>query len=96
MAVSKPGYAPQQASSDAGRISLAELPPGSVADILALDPHAPAELLARLRHLGFRPGARISKVRTAPLGDPALYLLLGYNTCLRRREAAIVEVRRDV
>ena len=96
MAISKPGYASAQSSTDAGRISLAELAVGSTAEIVALVSHAPAELLARLRHLGFRPGTRITKLRTAPLGDPALYRLLGYDTCLRRRESAYVEVQRDV
>lgn len=80
-------------SKHVGPISLAELAVGSTAEIVALAPHAPAELLARLRHLGFRPGTRITKLRTAPLGDPALYRLLGYDTCLRRRESAYVEVR---
>lgn len=93
MAIGKPGYASPQSSTHADRVSLAELAVGSTADIVALVAHAPAELVARLRHLGFRPGTRITKLRTAPLGDPALYRLLGYDTCLRRREAAYVVVQ---
>lgn len=96
MAMSKPGFSSPNSNADAGRISLADLQAGSTSDIVVLDPQAPEELLARLRHLGFRPGTRITKVRTAPLGDPAIYRLLGYDTCLRRREAAYVEVRREV
>ncbi len=95
MAISKAGSAPSQSSTDSGRISLAELAVGCTAEIVELASHAPAELLARLRHLGFRPGTRITKLRTAPLGDPALYRLLGYDTCLRRRESTYVEVQRD-
>lgn len=96
MAIGRPGLATPQSSIGAGRISLAELAVGSTAEIVALAAHAPAELLARLRHLGFRPGTRITKLRTAPLGDPALYRLLGYDTCLRRRESTYVEVQYDV
>ena len=72
--------------------SLADLPPGTVTDIVGLDAAAPADVLARLRHLGFRAGVRVSKLRTAPLGDPSLYRLLGYDMCLRRHEAAYIEV----
>ncbi|MGD9622584.1 MAG: ferrous iron transport protein A [Mycolicibacterium sp.] len=95
MTISRPGLALPQSDLGAGRISLAELAVGTTAEIVSLATHAPAELLARLRHLGFRPGTRITKLRTAPLGDPALYRLLGYDTCLRRRESSYVEVRRD-
>ncbi|WP_445165923.1 FeoA family protein [Mycolicibacterium sp. Dal123E01] len=72
--------------------TLAELPVGATATILTLDPAAPAEVLTRLRHLGFRSGVEVKKLRTAPLRDPALYRLLGYDTCLRRREAKHVRV----
>ena len=74
--------------------NLAELSTGDSANIVAYTQNAPAEVMARLRHLGFRPGARITKLRVAPLGDPALYRLLGYDTCLRRREAEYIEVQR--
>jgi len=72
--------------------TLADLPVGATANILTLDGTAPAEVLTRLRHLGFRSGVEVKKLRTAPLRDPALYRLLGYDTCLRRREAKHVRV----
>jgi ferrous iron transport protein A len=74
------------------RRTLADLSAGSVAEIVALGPGVPADLLTRLRHLGFRAGTRVVKLRTAPLGDPALYRLLGYNVCLRQTEAAYIEI----
>jgi ferrous iron transport protein A len=74
------------------RHTLASLPVGSPAEIVALDPVAPGELLTRLRHLGFRAGAQVIKLRTAPLGDPAIYRLVGYDVCLRQHEAAYVEI----
>ena len=73
-------------------VTLADLPVGATANILTLDSAAPAEVLTRLRHLGFRTGVEVKKLRTAPLRDPALYRLLGYDTCLRRREALHVRV----
>lgn len=74
-------------------MTLDELATGSSADIVALDPVAPEDVLTRLRHLGFRTGVPVTKLRSAPLGDPALYRLLGYDTCLRRHEAAYIHVR---
>jgi ferrous iron transport protein A len=77
---------------DGRRRTLADLSRGSAAQIVALDPGAPAGVLIRLRHLGFRTGVRVTKMRTAPLGDPSVYRLLGYDTCLRRHEAAYIEI----
>ncbi|MGY4710567.1 FeoA family protein [Mycolicibacterium sp. CBM1] len=73
--------------------TLVDLPVGVTANIVTLDPTAPADVLTRLRHLGFRSGVEVTKLRTAPLRDPSLYRLLGYDTCLRRREAAHVRVK---
>ncbi|ATO67789.1 ferrous iron transport protein A [Mycobacterium avium subsp. hominissuis] len=79
--------------SDRGRPrTLADLASGAAADVVGLDPAAPADVATRLRHLGFRAGIRVAKLRTAPLGDPALYRLLGYDTCLRCHEAAYIEI----
>jgi len=80
---------------DGHRRTLADLSADSAAEIVALDPSVPDDLLNRLRHLGFRPGIRVVKLLTAPLGDPAVYRLLGYNVCLRKREAAYIEVAED-
>jgi ferrous iron transport protein A len=74
------------------RSTLADLAPGAGADIVAVDPAISPEVATRLRHLGFRPGIRVTKLRTAPLGDPSVYRLLGYDTCLRRNEAAHIEI----
>ena len=82
----------ESASGSSTSGTLADLPVGATANIVTLDPAAPAEVLTRLRHLGFRSGVEVKKLRTAPLRDPALYRLLGYDTCLRRREAAHVRV----
>ena len=42
----------------------------------------------RLMEMGFLPGTLIQKIKSAPLGDPAEYLIRGYRISLRRKEAA--------
>lgn len=48
----------------------------------------------RLLDLGLVPGTRVVVLRRAPLGDPSVYELRGYQLCLRRSEAERVSVRR--
>jgi ferrous iron transport protein A len=69
---------------------LADLPPGAVARIAAVDPQSP--IGRRLLDLGFVPGTEVRVVRRAPLGDPVEYELRGYRVCLRRSEALRIEV----
>lgn len=65
--------------------TLSDLPPGASATVRSVLA-APA-LARRLGSLGFRPGAVVSCVRRAPLGDPSIYRLRSYDLALRRREA---------
>jgi len=44
-------------------------------------------LRRRIMDMGIVRGAKIEKVRDAPLGDPVEFLLRGYNLTLRRTEA---------
>ena len=48
----------------------------------------------RLLDLGLVPGTPVLVLRRAPLGDPSVYELRGYQLCLRRSEAERVHVRR--
>jgi len=48
----------------------------------------------RLLDLGLVPGTPIAVLRRAPLGDPSVYELRGYQLCLRRSEAERIRVRR--
>jgi len=84
--------APKSRPGQDGRSTLADLAPGTGAQIIAFAPAISADVANRLRHLGFRPGIQVTKLRTAPLGDPSVYRLLGYDTCLRRNEAAQIEI----
>ena len=71
-------------------INLADLPVGALAHIVCVD--APAAVADRLADLGFLPGTSVRTLRRAPLGDPRVYELRGTRLCLRRREAARVQV----
>ncbi len=46
----------------------------------------------RLDDLGIRRGVEIDVLRRAPLGDPTLFELHGYQLCLRKSESARVRV----
>lgn len=47
----------------------------------------------RLEDLGVRAGIVIEVRRRAPLGDPTVFELCGYQLCLRRSESSRVRVR---
>ncbi len=49
-------------------------------------------ILRRLDDLGIREGVEIEVIRRAPLGDPTVFELHGYQLCLRRSESARVRV----
>ncbi|MFO0691219.1 MAG: FeoA family protein [Myxococcota bacterium] len=46
----------------------------------------------RLADLGVRAGVEVECLRRAPLGDPTVFELCGYQLCLRRTESARVRV----
>jgi ferrous iron transport protein A len=46
----------------------------------------------RLNDLGIRKGVQIEVIRQAPLGDPTVFELCGYQLCLRRTESARIQV----
>jgi ferrous iron transport protein A len=54
------------------------------------------QIARRLNDLGIREGTVIEVIRRAPLGDPTVFELRGYQLCLRRTESRRVEVTRDL
>ena len=60
----------------------------------ALRPGEAGRVHALSADLGFCPGTPVQVVRRAPLGDPVLYELRGYQIALRRSEASRVRVTR--
>ncbi len=73
-------------------VVLPDLAVGTLATIVGISEDAPQHVGLRLRHLGFRAGNEVHKIRVAPLGDPAAYRILGYEMCLRRHEARHIQV----
>lgn len=46
----------------------------------------------RIIEMGFVQGQEVEVVRSAPLGDPIYYKVMGYNVSLRKSDAELVEV----
>ena len=68
------------------------LPLGESRTIDYLAGDAP-ELKRRLYALGFVPGARITKLRVAPFGDPIQVRVGGSSVSMRRREASMIHLQ---
>ena len=81
-----------RSDTDSHAALLSALPVGSrrlISHVRAGDPVG-----ERLLDLGLVPGTPIAVLRRAPLGDPSVYELRGYQLCLRRSEAERIRVRR--
>jgi len=72
------------------KASLAELPLGQPAEILAID--CERRLSRRLMEMGLLPGTRVRVIRVAPLGDPIELRVRHYSLSVRRAEAAKITV----
>ena len=46
----------------------------------------------RMFDLGFAPGVEVEMLRRAPLADPALFRVAGYDIALRRAQARCIRV----
>lgn len=71
--------------------TLDQIPKGQSVSVLAVEGDDP--IARRLNDLGIRVGMEIEVVRRAPLGDPTLFELCGYQLCLRQTESARVQVK---
>lgn len=72
--------------------TLAELPPGARAKVVRVTTADSPATARRLGDLGFTPGSVVEVVRRAPLRDPVIYRVKDYEVCLRRVQAACVQV----
>ncbi len=72
---------------------LSELKAGELAVVRSVD--GADEVSLRLLDLGMLPGTGVRVVRRAPLGDPVVYELRGYQLCLRGSEARRIQVERE-
>ncbi|EHQ05428.1 MAG: ferrous iron transport protein A [Leptonema illini] len=51
------------------------------------------ESVLRLGEMGLIPGQQVKILKVAPLGDPIEIEIMHYRLCLRKREAAKIQVR---
>lgn len=72
--------------------TLADLAPGSCAVITGLSERSGPEVARRLFDLGFAPGVQVEVVRRAPLADPVVFRVAGYELALRRAQARCIQV----
>lgn len=64
--------------------SLADLRPGQRAVIIGWSAALDRTAIRRFEDLGFADGAEVSVLRRAPLGDPFVYAVAGYEIAVRR------------
>lgn len=70
--------------------TLAHLPVGVKARVISVG--GAGSVARRLMEMGVVPGAPVSVVRVAPLGDPLQIRVRGYHLALRRTEAQTILV----
>ncbi|MCB0917781.1 MAG: ferrous iron transport protein A [Actinobacteria bacterium] len=75
-------------------MTLDSLQVGEAAVVTGINGDAADAVARRLSDLGFLSGTPIVVRRRAPLGDPTVFDLRGYQMCLRRAEAQRVMVER--
>lgn len=71
--------------------TLNQLPFGREAVIVRLLPES-LVFRRKLLAMGITPGCKVVVVRVTPLGDPLEINIRGFHLCLRRSEAAAIEV----
>jgi len=77
-------------SASAARPTLDQIPRGEIVRVQSVS--GDDATAHRLGELGVRKGVEIEVIQRAPLGDPTLFELCGYQLCLRRSESARVRV----
>lgn len=72
------------------RATLADVVPGQQVRIVAVCDEAAPAIARRLFDLGFAPGVEVEMLRRAPLADPVIYRIAGYEIALRRAQARCI------
>lgn len=85
--------APEENRPASGLMSLADLPHGQAAQVVALQPGCQGFSRRRLMDLGFTPGAHLEPALKNFAGDPRAYRVRGTLVALRQEQAREVLVR---
>ncbi len=72
--------------------TLADLPPGRTGTVLSVRDDGAPTAARRLFDLGFAPGADVEVLRRAPMADPVIFRIAGYEVALRRAHAQLIDV----
>lgn len=83
-------FAKAQPRMNEAEFTLDQAPIGHVVRVVAVI--GDDAITRRLADLGVRVGMQVECLRRAPLGDPTVFELCGYQLCLRRTESARVRV----
>lgn len=78
------------AEKNSTKATLDSLPPKARARVVAV--RGEGAVARRLMEMGVVPGAPVSVIRSAPLGDPLEVRVRNYHLALRRSEAQTIEV----
>ncbi|WP_079162270.1 FeoA family protein [Streptomyces nodosus] len=85
---------PSVPTDPVGDARLADLRPGMSGQVTDIDESVEPSTARRLFDLGFAPGAEVTVLRKAPLGDPVVFQVVEYEVALRKEQAAGIRVRR--
>lgn len=87
-------HAPSIGSSPEGgpQTTLAQVSPGQCAQVVGYDACLDAVTARRLGDLGLAPGEPVTVVRRAPLRDPVIFRVAGFEVALRASQAAAILV----
>ncbi len=72
--------------------TLDDVAPGRSATIIGVECVEQPTIARRLFDLGFAPGTEVEVLRRAPLADPVVFRIAGYEIALRRAQARLVGV----
>ncbi len=87
-------HAPSAGNSleDGLRTTLAQVSPGQRAQVVGYDEGLDAATARRLGDLGLAPGEAVTVVRRAPLRDPVIFRVAGFEVALRASQASTILV----
>jgi len=71
--------------------TISEMLPGDTAEIVSVGAEGP--LRARILDMGLTKGVKVKLLKKAPLGDPLVLGVRGYELSIRKKEARMIGVR---